>query len=334
MRPPAFWDADAPRGSARLFRALLSPAGALYAGLVARRIRRTTPVRAGAPVICIGNLTLGGVGKTPVARAVLDRLVDAGRTPFALSRGYGGSQAGPLRVDPAQHDAHQVGDEPLMLAERHRVVVARDRPAGAALAVQQGADVIVMDDGHQNPSLAKDLSLLVVDAQTGWGAGKVFPAGPLREPVSAGLARAHAVILMKPFAEFQPDWRALGLDRLEKPVLSAWLEPAEPAPEGPLFAFAGIGRPQKFFDALTAAGGELAETAAFPDHHAYAPRELETLASLARAHGARLITTEKDAARLPAPARARTLVFPVRAAFAEPARLDALLETCLESHPS
>jgi len=333
VRAPAFWDADAPRGSSSLVRAMLSPAGALYAFMTARRIRRTRPARADAPVICVGNITLGGTGKTPVTLAVLDRLREAGRTPYALSRGYGGREKGPLSVDAAAHASRDVGDEPLMIAQRHPVVVSRDRPAGAGLAVKLGADVIVMDDGHQNPTLAKDLSIVVVDAETGWGANRVFPAGPLREPVEAGLSRADAVILMEPGAERSADFRALGLDRLEKPVLTAWLEPGSPPPAGPVVAFAGIGRPQKFFDGLVAAGAELVETAAFPDHHAYGQGELATLKRLADGLGARLITTEKDAARLPPELRAQIDVFPVRAVFAEPARLDALLEACLESAP-
>ncbi len=334
MRPPAFWDADAPRGSSRLVRALLTPLGALYAAAAARRIRRTQPVRAGVPVICVGNLTLGGTGKTPVTAAVLERLGEMKRTPFALSRGHGGREKGPLRVDPLRHGARDVGDEPLMLSRSHQVVVARNRPEGAALAEAQGADVIVMDDGHQNPALHKDLSLVVVDAEAGWGAGRVFPAGPLREPVAAGLARADAVILMTPPETAAAAMRRLGLDGLEKPVLTARLEPSEPPPAGRLFAFAGIGRPQKFFDTLTAAGGDLAECAAFPDHHAFTPGDLAALKRAADAHGARLVTTEKDFARLPPDMRAETAVFPVRAVFHEPARLDALLEACLECAPS
>lgn len=330
MRPPAFWDADAPRGSSRLVRALLTPLGALYAAGTARRIRRTQPARAGVPVICVGNLTLGGTGKTPVTAALLDRLSEMGRVPFALSRGHGGRETGPLRVDPARHRARDVGDEPLMLSRRHGVVIARNRPKGAALAQTEGADVIVMDDGHQNPRLHKDLSLVVVDAQAGWGAGLVFPAGPLREPVEAGLARADAVILMSPQADAADAVRRLGLDMLEKPVLTARLEPEAPPPSGRLFAFAGIGRPQKFFDALTAAGGELVECAVFPDHHAFSAGDLAALKRAAGAHGAGLVTTEKDFVRLPPDMRAQTAVFPVRAVFEEPGRLDALLEACLD----
>ncbi|PWE17694.1 tetraacyldisaccharide 4'-kinase [Marinicauda salina] len=325
MRPPAFWDADAPRGSARLTRALLAPASAVYAWATARRIARTRPARAPVPVICVGNLTLGGTGKTPVARALLEIARDQGRSPAALSRGWRGRLKGPVMVDPALHTAADVGDEPLLLAATAPTVVSRDRPAGARLAAEHGADLVVMDDGHQNPTLAKDLSIVVVDGETGWGAGRVFPAGPLREPVAAGLARADAVVVMVRNKDDRPDYAGLGLAELDIPVLTAWLEPAAPPPDGPLVAFAGIGRPQKFYDALAAQGGELAEVASFPDHHAFTRREIDALTDLAEAHDARLITTEKDWVRLPADARERVAAWPVRAVFAEPARIADLV---------
>ncbi|MEO1038535.1 MAG: tetraacyldisaccharide 4'-kinase [Pseudomonadota bacterium] len=325
MRPPAFWNTEEERGSGALTRALLSPLGAIYAFATARRIARVKPQRAAMPVICVGNLTLGGTGKTPVAISLLRLLSEAGRTPFALTRGWKGELAGPVRVSEA-HTARQVGDEPLLLARSAPVIVSRDRPAGAALGLQQGADVIVMDDGHQNPTLHKDLSLIVVDGETGWGANRVFPAGPLREPVRAGLARTDAVIVMTAGPDDAPDYRRLKLDGLEIPIFHAWLEPAGLAPSGKLLAFAGIGRPQKFFDALTAAGGELAEAFSFPDHHPYSDRDIARLLDLAEAYQAQPITTEKDWVRLPAEARAKVLSWPVQAVFAEPARIAALLE--------
>ena len=329
MRPPAFWLTDEARGSAALTRALLSPLGALYAFATARRIARTTPQRAGLPVICIGNLTLGGTGKTPVAIAVLAALTAMKRTPFALTRGWKGELAGPVRVTKA-HDARQVGDEPLLLARSAPVIVARARPAGAALALREGADVIVMDDGHQNPTLHKDVSIVVVDGDAGWGANRVFPAGPLREPVSAGLARADAIIVMTSGPDAEPDYRRLNPDGLNTPVLHAWLAPAADPPNGPLLAFAGIGRPQKFYDALAAAGGQVVETAAFPDHHAFSAREVAGLLDLAEALGATPVTTEKDWVRLPNSARARVVAWPVKAVFAEPARFEGLLQDALE----
>ena len=325
MRPPAFWQDDAPRGSAALTRALLTPLGALYAALGARRIARATPQRAGIPVICVGNLTLGGTGKTPVVRALVEQLRQDGLRAASLSRGWKGRLDGPVRVDPDHHTAGDVGDEPLLLARTGEAWIARDRAAGALAMQAEGVDVIVMDDGHQNPSLHKDLSLVVVDGEAGWGAGRVFPAGPLREPVARGLARADAVIVMMPDGETQPDYRRLQLVDSPLPVVRAWLEPGEAPPEGRLLAFAGIGRPQKFYDALARAGGELAETASFPDHHAFSSTELERLADLAAAHRARLVTTEKDWVRLSPDWRKQVAAWPVEVRFSAPAHVSDLL---------
>ncbi|MEQ8434675.1 MAG: tetraacyldisaccharide 4'-kinase [Oceanicaulis sp.] len=332
MRPPAFWDTAAPRSSARLTRALLSPLGALYAAAGARRIARTTPAPAPAPVICVGNLTLGGTGKTPVAIAIIETARALRLKPAGLSRGWGGALKGPLKVEPHRHGARDVGDEPLLIARAAPAYIDPGRVEGARLAAHEGADLIVMDDGHQNPKLEKTRSVVVVDAVAGWGAGKVFPAGPLREPVKAGLARADAVIVMVPHEGYAIDYAGLGLAELPIPVLTAWLEPEAPPPPGPLLAFAGIGRPQKFFDALTAAGAQLADTASFPDHHAYSRAEIDQLADLASAHGARLITTEKDWVRLPGGVQNAVTAWPVRARFAEPARLEALVQDAVDAH--
>lgn len=331
MREPAFWRTDGGRGSGSLARALLWPLSLIYGWAVARRIRKTEPVDTGIPVICVGNLTLGGTGKTPVAQTILARLADHGVAAHGLSRGYGGSLKGPVAVDPSQHGAADVGDEPLLLARTAPVWISRDRPAGAAEAVKAGAQALVMDDGHQNPTLKKTLSLVVIDGQTGYGANMVFPSGPLREPVEVGLARADAVIVMMPDADRLPDYEALGLADLEIPVLHAWLAPTERPPHGRLVAFAGIGRPQKVFDALQAHGAHLAETAQFPDHHPYSKGDLRHLRSLAEAHDASLVTTEKDWVRLPADMQAEVKAWPVRAEFANPAALDAILHRIVDA---
>lgn len=331
MREPVFWRTDAGRSSGAMVRALLSPLGHLYAWTVARRIRTTVPEKVGIPVICVGNLTVGGVGKTPIVLTLLQRLTEMGQSPAALSRGYGGKLAGPVRVDPDIHTAAECGDEPLLLAGKAPAWISRDRPAGARAAEESGASVIIMDDGHQNPSLAKDASIIVVDGRAGWGPGTLFPAGPLREPVATGLARADAVIVMMPDGETPPDYRALGLEDLEIPVFHAWLAPTAPPPEGKLVAFAGIGRPQKFFDALIAEGADLAEVADFPDHHPWSPGDLQRLEALAAAHDARLVTTEKDWVRLPAEARSSILSWPVEARFANPAALDGLLRDIMDA---
>jgi len=310
----------------------LSPLGALYAWMSAYRIATTRPAPAPAPVMCVGNLTVGGVGKTPVAATLMHRAIQKGLKPAGLSHGWGGRLDGPLRVNPKRHKASDVGDEPLLLARFAPVYVARQRPEGAKLAVHEGAELIIMDDGHQNPSLTKTLSIVVVDAVTGWGPGTIFPAGPLREPVKTGLARADAVIVMIPEPDYQPDLAWLGLAVLDIPVLTAWLAPEVAPPSGPLLAFAGIGHPDKFYHTLEAAGGTLADTASFPDHHVFTRTEIKQLTNLAQSYSATLITTEKDHVRLPGDVKDSITAWPVRAAFKNPLRLDALIDQAMDSH--
>ena len=329
MKPPAFWAGRAGPGGL-LAQALLSPLSALQAVATAQRVAKPG-VRVDGAVICIGNLTVGGTGKTPVAAAVLDRLTARGVAVHGLSRGYGGRLKGPEQVDLSRHGPDATGDEPLLLVRHAPVWISRDRAAGALRAVETGAEAIVMDDGFQNPSLHKDASILVIDGEAGWGNNCVFPAGPLREPVEAGLRRADAVVVMMPGPEDMPDFDALGLADLEKPVLRAWLEPAEPPPPGPLVVFAGIGRPEKFFDAIRRQGGDVVETVAFPDHHRFKPGELERLADLAASANGTLVTTEKDAVRLPPDFGESVFVSRVNARFADKGALDAILQAGLDA---
>lgn len=319
MRPPEFWKADARgRDSALALRAALTPLAWAYAWAGARRYATVRPHHASIPVVCVGNLTVGGAGKTPLARAVRKRL---GPHAHTLSRGYGGRIAGPLRVTPDM-DAREVGDEPLLHARDGPAWIARDRVAGARAAANAGAHVIVMDDGYQNPTLAKDLSVLAFDTGYGVGNGQVFPAGPLREPVARGLARADAIVLIGDIQGEPPDWLPPSYTR---PILHARLTPTAELPDAPLLAFAGLARPEKFFDTLRDAGGQLEDAIPFPDHHQFEADDLELLWKMATERGARLITTEKDAARLPEDWRARVAVLPVEAQFADEAALEALL---------
>lgn len=329
MREPGFWY-PARRGSVPLAARLLSPAGALYG--LAGRLRRTStkPERAAVPVVCIGNITAGGAGKTPLALTVAERLIGAGEKVHFLTRGYGGRETGPIRVDPAHHGAEDVGDEPLLLAAAAPVWVAASRPEGAAAAVRGGAGLLVMDDGFQNPSLHKDFSILVVDAASGLGNGRLIPAGPLRERVDEALSRANALILTG--RGHAGDGIAARARARGIPVFNSIVRPASP-PEfgpGPHLAYAGIGRPEKFFRTLRELGVELAATVSFPDHHVFRESDALRLLVQARELGAELITTEKDAARLThapaASARARLAeashVLPVRALVGD---IDALM---------
>jgi len=327
LTTPAWWYERKP--SQRATRALLTPLSWIWAGVTAARIARARPFDAGVPVICVGNVTMGGVGKTPVVREIAQRLAARGVAVHVLSRGYGGRLAGPVRVDPAAHTAAEVGDEPLMLAADLPVWVARDRAAGAEAAAAAAAEIIVMDDGHQNSALKKTLSLVVVDGETrgqAWpfGDGRVFPAGPMREPLAAGLARADAVIVLLPADVAAADPELLAA-LAPSAVLTAHLQPAATPPTGPQMGFAGVGKPWKVEAALKAAGCELADFAPFPDHFAYDEATLRRLADRAAQFSAGLVTTEKDWARLPADWRARVTAWPVRARFDDEAALDGLL---------
>lgn len=322
MREPWFWrDLDPKsRAAAPLTRFLLSPFAALYAWGGQRKLNNAKGLKLSTPVICIGNLTVGGAGKTPVSAAIRARLSRKSLRVGTLSRGYGGTEKGPLRVDPARHLAAQVGDEPLMLSTGGESWISRDRAAGASAMAADGAQVILLDDGHQNPSVDKDLSVVVIDATHPFGNGHVFPKGPLREPVSRGLSRAHAVVLMGdgPVPEL--------VEKSGKPVLRARLAASSPLPAGQWVAFAGIGRPERFFDALRALPDvQVTEAVPFGDHHAYTSGDISYLKELAKSHGSRLVTTEKDYVRLPADFRALVQAYIVKAVFDDPESLDALL---------
>ena len=334
FRAPDFWAGStrAQRPTAGLLSGLLSPLGALF-DLAGRLRRATTRPRAmPLPVICVGNLVAGGAGKTPVVLALLRALAGHDLSVHVLTRGYRGTAAGPLRVDPDLHDAVVVGDEALLLARHAPTWVSRDRPAGAEAALAAGAQLLILDDGFQNPTLAKDLSLLVVDGGFGFGNGRLIPAGPLRETVSRGLARADATVLLGPDATGPG---AMGLaERLAAagPLLRARLVPAGDQSRfagRTLFAFAGIGRPEKFFDTLASLGAELAACRAFPDHHAYGVGEVDALLAEAARLKALPVTTEKDAVRLPESLREEVAVLPVEIAWQDEAALAALLRPLL-----
>jgi tetraacyldisaccharide 4'-kinase len=294
VHAPSFWW-DEPGTAATV----LAPVGAVYGAVAAIRLRQTGE-RAGVPVICIGNPTLGGSGKTPTALALARLLIEHGERPFLLSRGYGGRLAGPVRVDTQHHRADDVGDEPLLLARGAPTIIARDRVAGARAARKAGASLIVLDDGFQNPSLTKDLSILVIDGRRGVGNGRVFPAGPLRAALAAQLERAQAALLIGEApagaaAAMEAQARGLTLfrGRLVPDAASA-----AALTGSRVLAFAGIGDPEKFFATLRDAGIDIAVARGFPDHHRFTAQEASALVAEAERAGLTLVTTEKDLVRL------------------------------------
>ena len=326
------------RSHAPVTRFLLKPLSWIWAAATARRIAGTTPVDPGAAVISVGNLTVGGSGKTPVAREILRLLRAGGVEAQALSRGYGGRLEGPIRVDSATHTAADVGDEPLMLARDAPAWVARDRAAGARAAAESGAEVLVLDDGHQNPTLKKTISLVVVDGETRggewpFGDGSVFPSGPMREPLKAGLARADAVVVLAPADADQIDGELISLFG-ELPVFAARLVPAEAPPPGPQVGFAGVAKPWKVERALIAAGCDLVDFAPFPDHAAFREQDLRFLADRAQTLSAGLVTTEKDWVRIPPAWRDRVRAWPVVARFEDQAGFTAFLSERIATYSS
>jgi tetraacyldisaccharide 4'-kinase len=321
MHPPEFWHHDG------VTPALLRPLGAVYGAAAWLRERTSRPWRASIPVICVGNLTVGGAGKTPTALALARILRGCGAQLAFLSRGYGGALGGPVQVDPKRHTARDVGDEPLLLSACAPTFIARNRKDGARLAAAKGAGVIVMDDGLQNPSLQKDLSLVVVDGGYGFGNGRVLPAGPLREPLARGLARADAFVLIG-----DDDRNLADPLKAHAPVLRARLVPDAEAhllSGRCVLAFAGIGRPEKFFATLRALGAIVVATRTFADHHPYTTDEVDKLLDAAKRDDATPVTTAKDWVRLPEDARARVTPVRVELSFDDEKAVEALLAPTL-----
>ncbi|WP_416897590.1 MAG: tetraacyldisaccharide 4'-kinase [Minwuia sp.] len=323
MRAPGFWR----RGGARLPGLLLSPLGWVWQTGAALKRMGVRPRTAPRPVVCVGNLTAGGAGKTPTVMLIASWFRDRGVTPGVLLRGYGGSLSGsmPVPVDPATHTAAEVGDEALLHSRLAPTVICTARVAGAE-ALAAHCDVILMDDGHQNFALIKDLSIVVADAVDGFGNGRILPAGPLRESIAAGLGRANALIAI---GDGMPDPR---IKRASLPVLRGRLVPSDDAERlsgRRVLGFSGIGRPQKFRDTLEQLGAEITGFEAFADHHPYTAAEVDRLKQAAAHSRAELVTTAKDAVRLTPDMRDGVGVVDIRLALDQPDMLDRLLDPVL-----
>lgn len=321
MRAPSFWEHDG------LAAHLLSPLSALWRFGLDYRTTGIESFRAAVPVICVGNAVVGGAGKTPVVLDLARRLTQAGRAPHILTRGYGGSESGPLRVAAQTHTAARVGDEALLLAQAAPCWVARWRPKGAETAAKAGADVLIMDDGYQNQTLAKDMSLLVVDGAYGFGNGRLMPAGPCREPPDRAIARADAVIVIG------EDRRRVADSARGRPVLQARMVPTADSADlagRRVVAFAGIGRPEKFFATLTdAVGATIVAEEPFSDHHPFTDQEILDVIDEARTLGAVPVTTAKDWVRIPQALRSQVRVVAITLDWRDPSQLDRLLAPIL-----
>lgn len=321
MRAPAFWNIKHGRDAAFALRAILWPLSLVYDFVTQKRLKAVKPLRLAVPVVSVGNLTLGGTGKTPLAQVLRQKLAEKFGKAAIVSRGYKGSLAGPIKVDIGTHTASEVGDEPLMLAHTGDVYIGKDRALAAHLALGDGISAIILDDAHQNPSLAKDLSIVVVDGEVGFGNGMIFPSGPLREKPETGLKRADIVVWIGDKAHSGVD-----LAGFEGDVYFASIVPQKGEYEGKYLGFCGIGRPEKFENTLRELGVDLVDLIPFPDHHNFSEKEITELRTRAAHEGATLITTEKDISRLAPAQKTGIEVVKIAIEFENPSDISGIMQ--------
>jgi tetraacyldisaccharide 4'-kinase len=330
MQPPDFWKNDP--GRRGIWPYVLSPLSKLWQWAGARRWQRGEHAKIGIPVICVGNVNLGGTGKTPTVIETAMRLISMGKNPHVVSKGYKGKMLGPIQIDPLKHTANDVGDEPLLLAAFAPTWVSKDRLAGARAAKAAGADVVILDDGLQNPAIAKDLTILVVDAEAGFGNGRVVPAGPLREPISDAISKSDFLLTIGPkggvHQAFLDQWHEV----TSLPHAASTIAPLQTGMDWKglhVLAFAGIGRPEKFYATLKEMGVVIKGTRSFDDHQTIPIALLSRLEKEAWELAAQLVTTEKDAVRLPRDWQQRVLTVPVRLKIHDSEVFDRALKSIL-----
>ncbi|MBV1868537.1 MAG: tetraacyldisaccharide 4'-kinase [Marinosulfonomonas sp.] len=333
MRAPEFWGMppDNPGWRAHI----LAPISYAVAAATRNRVGRAATYKPRVPVVCVGNINVGGTGKTPTVIALAQRLVETGQTPHIVSRGHGGTIAGPVQVNERLHAAADVGDEPLLLAAFAPTWVSRDRAAGVRKAEQNGAGIILLDDGFQNPSVAKDYSIIVVNAGYGFGNARVMPAGPLRETLSNGLARADVLLSIGP-EHAQQKFLDIWHNKIDCRHITGDLVPLATGMDWKglkVLAFAGIGHPEKFFQTLKTLGANIVQANPLDDHQPLTSGLLKRLESEAQRLGAQLVTTEKDATRLPTEYRQKVLTLPVRLQLNDWSALDADLDQLTAQKP-
>lgn len=296
LTPPSWWQNE----TGRILPKYLSPLGKVYGAVVKARFRYTKQYESKLPVLCVGNFTQGGTGKTPISLKIASMMQAEGWDPTFLSRGYKGKLAGPILVDSEIHTAAEVGDEPLLLSRGAPTIVAKSRVEGIWLIEQRHNNFVIMDDGFQNPSVRKNISIIAIDSATGLGNHRIFPAGPLRAPLEFQLAHADAIVITGGHATNLED-ELKERYNFKNPIISGRLRPSSDTSwvkEKPILAYAGIARPEKLFDSLVKAGGKVIRRIPFPDHHQFTTKDADHLTKLALADDLQLITTEKDLARI------------------------------------